>query len=65
MHDGATQDGGRGCEEGGYQGSPGNNKAIEDSEAFFTTLFTLEAVTKIIAMGFILDRTSYLKDGGT
>ena len=54
---------GRGCEEGGYQGSPGNNKAIEDSEAFFTTLFTLEAVTKIIAMGFILDRTSYLKDG--
>ena len=38
---------GRGCEEGGYQGSPGNNKAIEDSEAFFTTLFTLEAVTKI------------------
>ena len=57
---------GRGCEEGvriNYQGSPGNNRAVEDSEAFFTTLFTLEAVTKIIAMGFILDRTSYLKDG--
>ena len=54
---------GRGCEEGGYQGSPGNNKAIHDSEVFFTTLFTLEAVVKVVAMGFILDKTSYLKDG--
>ena len=57
---------GRGCEEGvriNYQGSPGNNRAVEDSEAFFTTLFTLEAVVKVVAMGFILDKTSYLKDG--
>ena len=36
---------------------------IEDTEILFTVVFTLECVVKVIAMGFLLDDSSYLKDG--
>ena len=39
------------------------NVFVEQSEPVFTVLFTLEAVIKIIAMGFIVGEGSYLKDG--
>jgi len=38
------------------------NRAVEESEPVFTTLFTLEMVLKIIAMGFIWEKGSYLSD---
>lgn len=38
------------------------NKLVEYSEPFFTTIFTLEAVLKIIAMGFIFEQGCYLRD---
>ena len=53
---------GRGC-TGVPPSSPGGNAVIENTEALFTTVFTLECLVKVIAMGFVLDDTSYLKDG--
>ena len=53
---------GRGC-TGVDSASRGGNNIIDDTELVFTTIFTLEAIIKIIAMGFLLDDTSYLKDG--
>ena len=41
----------------------GGNAVIEDTEILFTVVFTLECVVKVIAMGFLLDDSSYLKDG--
>jgi hypothetical protein len=38
------------------------NKLIESTEPVFTILFGLEAIVKIIGMGFIMGRGSYLHD---
>lgn len=38
------------------------NQLIETLGLIFTYIFTLEAVIKIIAMGFIMHRNSYLRD---
>jgi len=35
----------------------------DSSELFFTTVFALEAVFKIIGMGFVVGKGSYLRDG--
>ena len=53
---------GRGC-TGVDSTSAGGNAVIEDTEIMFTVIFTLECVVKVIAMGFLLDDSSYLKDG--
>jgi len=39
------------------------NAFISSVEPLFTALFTFEAVMKIIAMGLVVDRGSYLRDG--
>jgi hypothetical protein len=39
------------------------NSFVQACEPFFTALFTFEAVVKIIAMGFMVDRGSYMRDG--
>ena len=36
---------------------------MDAAEPVFTFLFTLEMLTKIVAMGFFLDARSYLRDG--
>jgi hypothetical protein len=41
---------------------PAMNVLVEQSEVFFTTVFTMEAVIKIMAQGFILHKNSYLYD---
>jgi len=38
------------------------NQLVEKSEPVFTALFTIEAVVKIIAMGFAIGKGSYLSD---
>ena len=38
------------------------NRAVDESELVFTTLFAIEMVLKIIAMGFVLERGAYLRD---
>lgn len=38
------------------------NNLVEKSEIVFTSIFTFEALTKIIAMGFICGHKAYLKD---
>ena len=38
------------------------NHAVIKSEVFFTVVFTLEAVLKIISMGFAMSKGSYLRD---
>lgn len=35
----------------------------EDSEIVFLVIFTIEAVLKIIALGFLFQPGSYLRDG--
>lgn len=39
------------------------NAFVANAEPVFTTLFTFEAVAKIIAMGLFVNRGSYLRDG--
>ena len=39
------------------------NRITDESEILFTIFFTFEASVKIIAMGFILGNTCYLRDG--
>eukprot|EP00939_MAST-03C_sp_MAST-3C-sp1_P000527 g527.t1 len=49
-----------------YEGNPGesNWSMIADStDIVFTLVFTVEAILKIIAMGFAFDKGSYLRDG--
>ena len=38
------------------------NQLLESCGSFFTVLFAFECVTKIIAMGFVMHRNSYLRD---
>lgn len=52
---------GRGC-SGLPPSSAGGNAVIEDTEIIFTLIFTAECVIKVVAMGLLLDDTSYLKD---
>ena len=52
----------RGC-DGVASGSLGGNAVVEQTEVLFTVIFTVECVIKVVAMGFVLDETSYLKDG--
>ena len=55
---------GRGC-----SGTPAaltygaGNSAIEDSELFFTVVFTIEMLVKMIASGVYFEQEAYLKDG--
>lgn len=37
------------------------SRLVDDTENYFTTIFVLEAVTKILAMGFIIGKGSYLR----
>ena len=39
------------------------NDLVEESEIWFLILFTLEAVVKIIALGFVSKKRTYLRDG--
>jgi hypothetical protein len=39
------------------------NLVIEDINKVFTSIYTAEAVLKIIAQGFIMSRHAYLRDG--
>ena len=39
------------------------NKFIEGSGNLFTVLFTFECLAKILAMGFLVHRNAYLRDG--
>ena len=41
---------------------PFMNQLNEKSEIFFTTVFTLEACIKIMSLGFIFSKNSYLRD---
>ena len=38
------------------------NQLMERFGRFFSVVFTIECITKIIAMGFIMHRNSYLRD---
>jgi Ca2+-binding EF-hand superfamily protein len=38
------------------------NSVVQASEIIFNTIYTFETVTKIVAMGFIVDPGSYLRD---
>ncbi len=38
------------------------NRVVSQSEPFFTAVFTFEAALKIIGMGFVMSRGSYLRD---
>ena len=42
--------------------SDSRNRAVEDSEVIFTALFATEMVLKIIAMGFVLGKGTYIRD---
>jgi len=39
------------------------NELVDQSEFYFTSLFITEAMIKIIGMGFITNKGSYLRDG--
>ena len=39
------------------------NQVVDETELFFTIAFTIEAVLKIIAMGFALSPGAYLREG--
>ena len=39
------------------------NKNLNKAEIFFTIVFTIEAMIKIIAMGFVMDPKTYLRNG--
>ena len=38
------------------------NAIVSASEVYFTSIFTAEAVLKIVSMGFVMDAGSYLQD---
>jgi voltage-dependent calcium channel L type alpha-1D len=39
------------------------NKIIENSGYIFSIIFCIEAIIKVIAMGFVTHKNSYLRDG--
>ena len=55
---------GRGCAAETLVSTFGTgNETIENSELVFTTIFTWEMLVKIIAMGILFEKNSYLSDG--
>ena len=54
---------GRGCGDFKATSTSGGNVVIEGSELVFTTIFTIEFLVKVVAMGFLFNKGSYLKDG--
>jgi voltage-dependent calcium channel L type alpha-1S len=38
------------------------NQLVDDSELSFLIIFTIEAILKILAYGFVLDRNTYIRD---
>lgn len=48
--------------DGSLDTSDPRNRAVEDSELIFTSLFAVEMVLKVIAMGFVLGRGTYIRD---
>ena len=38
------------------------NQTMEQIGHFFTVLFAIECITKIISMGFVVHRNSYMRD---
>ena len=55
---------GRGCSGTPAASTYGpGNSAIDDSELFFTVVFTIEMLVKMIASGVFFEREAYLKDG--
>jgi hypothetical protein len=38
------------------------NTIVDDSELAFLVVFTIEALLKILAYGFVLDRNTYIRD---
>ena len=53
----------RGCGASKNDSSTGGNELVELTEPIFTAVFTIECAIKIMAQSFLLDDTSYLKDG--
>ena len=49
--------------DGELSNSSWRNYLVDASEPVFTGLFTLEAVLKIIGMGFFFEKKTYLRDG--
>jgi len=45
-----------------YENKSWRNRTVQTSEKFFTVIFTLEAMTKIIGMGFITAKGCYLRN---
>lgn len=39
------------------------NQVIDSSGRFFTSIFTVECVLKIVSYGFIMHKSAYLRDG--
>jgi hypothetical protein len=38
------------------------NKAVDESEPYFTGMFAVEMVLKVVALGFVLEKKTYLRD---
>jgi hypothetical protein len=49
--------------DGNLSDTSWRNRLVNTSELYFTGIFTLEAVLKIICMGFVMSPHSYLRDG--
>lgn len=45
------------------EGTSDRNKILEKIEPYINTIIYLECAMKIIAMGFVLGKNTYLKDG--
>jgi hypothetical protein len=39
------------------------NAIVEESEIFFLVLFTIECLIKVVALGFVVGKTTYCHDG--
>lgn len=50
-------------EKGELADTSWRNRLIDNSEMAFTVLFSIEALLKIISMGFVLSPNTYLRDG--
>jgi len=46
-----------------FEKKPFVNQFVESTEGIFTALYTLECVLKVIAMGLIIKKGCYLRDG--
>ncbi len=39
------------------------NKIVHYSDYYFTTVFTVELILKVVGMGFVFEKNTYLRDG--